>query len=162
MTLFQKHKIIVPDYNNEASFTFDPKGHFFKTGYGILLKDSSLSQMYLLGLLNSALLFTYLVSIGTSLRGGYVRFWTKYIEQLPIRTINFSESRDRAHHEKMVTLAERMLDLHEQLAKAKNPDDKTRVDREIESTDREIDQLVYELYGLTEEEIKIVEEATLK
>ena len=34
---------------------------------------------------------------------------------------------------------------------------KTRLQREIEATDRQIDQLVYELYGLTEEEIKIVE-----
>jgi type II restriction/modification system DNA methylase subunit YeeA len=40
---------------------------------------------------------------------------------------------------------------------AKNPNDKTRLEHEIEATDRQIDQLVYELYGLTEEEIKIVE-----
>ena len=33
---------------------------------------------------------------------------------------------------------------------------------EIKATERQIDQLVYELYGLTEEEIKIVEEATPK
>ena len=37
---------------------------------------------------------------------------------------------------------------------------KTRCQREIEATDRQIDQLVYELYSLTEEEIKIVEEET--
>ena len=45
---------------------------------------------------------------------------------------------------------------------AKNPNDKTRLQRDIEATDRQIDQLVYELYGLTEEEIKIVEEETTK
>ena len=43
-----------------------------------------------------------------------------------------------------------------------NPERKTRLQREIEATDRQIDQLVYELYGLTEEEIKIVEEAIAK
>ena len=42
---------------------------------------------------------------------------------------------------------------------ANNPERKTRLRREIEAADREIDQLVYELYGLTEDEIKIVEEA---
>ena len=52
-----------------------------------------------------------------------------------------------------------MLDLHTQLAVAKKPNDKTRLEGEIEATDRQIDQLVYELYGLTEEEIKIVEGA---
>ena len=39
---------------------------------------------------------------------------------------------------------------------------KTRLQREIEATDHQIDQLVYEFYGLTEEEIKIVEEETTK
>jgi len=43
------------------------------------------------------------------------------------------------------------------LAKAKKPDDKTRLQREIEATDRQIDQLINELYGLTVEEIRIVE-----
>ncbi len=51
----------------------------------------------------------------------------------------------------MVALVERMLGLHTQMVTAKTPDDKTRLQREIEATDRQIDQLVYELYGLTEE-----------
>ena len=50
-----------------------------------------------------------------------------------------------------------MLDLHKRLTNAKNPDDKTKLQRQIDATDREIDRLVYELYGLTEEEIAIVE-----
>jgi hypothetical protein len=57
----------------------------------------------------------------------------------------------------MVSLVERMLELHKQSAVVRSPQDKERVGREIESTDRAIDKLVYELYGLTEEEIKIVE-----
>jgi len=38
--------------------------------------------------------------------------------------------------------------------------EKSLIQRQIDATDKQIDQLVYELYGLTEEEIKIVEEAT--
>jgi hypothetical protein len=52
-----------------------------------------------------------------------------------------------------------MYSLNKEMAGIRNPNDKTRLQREIEATDRRIDQLVYELYGLTEEEIKIVEEA---
>jgi hypothetical protein len=48
------------------------------------------------------------------------------------------------------------------LAAAKTPTDKTAIQRQIDATDREIDQLVYELYGLTDEEIRIVEEAAPK
>ena len=47
-------------------------------------------------------------------------------------------------------------------AAANNPEWKTRLQREIETTDRQIDQLVYEFYGLNAEEIKIVEEALLE
>ena len=43
---------------------------------------------------------------------------------------------------------------------AKTPNDKTRLQRQIDATDKQIDQLVYELYGLTDKEIKIVEDAT--
>jgi hypothetical protein len=76
---------------------------------------------------------------------------------LPIRSINFSDKSDKTKHDKMVSLVERMLDLHKRLAAAKAPDDKTKLQRQIDATDREIDQLVYDLYGLTEEEIQIVE-----
>ncbi|MCR4291286.1 MAG: hypothetical protein NUV76_00250, partial [Candidatus Kuenenia sp.] len=51
-----------------------------------------------------------------------------------------------------------MLELHRQLASSKTNHDKTVIQRQIDATDRQIDQLVYELYGLTAEEIKIVEE----
>lgn len=53
-----------------------------------------------------------------------------------------------------------MLDLHKQLAAAKTPHDKTTIERQIEATDQQIDRLVYELYGLTEDEIRIVEGAS--
>jgi hypothetical protein len=57
----------------------------------------------------------------------------------------------------MVELVDRMLDLHKRLDAATLPNDKTQIQRQIVATDREIDKLVYELYGLTDEEIRIVE-----
>lgn len=59
----------------------------------------------------------------------------------------------------MIKFVERMLDLYKQLAAAKTPDDKTQLQRQIDSTDQQIDKLVYELYGLTKKEIVIVEES---
>ena len=57
----------------------------------------------------------------------------------------------------MVSLVEKMLELHKQLPSAKTAADRDLIQRQIDATDRSIDQLVYELYGLTQEEIKIVE-----
>jgi hypothetical protein len=80
-----------------------------------------------------------------------------YIKQLPIRTINFSDLADKTRHDRIVELVGQMFDLDKQLAEAKEPQTKTVLQRQIDTTDRQIDRLVYELYELTEEEIKIVE-----
>jgi hypothetical protein len=161
MNLFGLPKIVVPDYNNEPSFTFDDQGYFYKTGYGIVLKDTTKeSPFYLLGLLNTQLLFQHLLRIGTTLRGGYVRFWTQFTSQLPIPAIDFSDPGDVARHDRIVDLAKAMLQLHRTATDMRTPVEKGSIERQIAATDREIDQLVYELYGLTEEEIRIVEGAT--
>jgi hypothetical protein len=57
----------------------------------------------------------------------------------------------------MVTLVTRMLDLNKRLQDASTDHEKTLLQRQIEATDASIDKLVYELYGLTDEEIGIVE-----
>ena len=59
----------------------------------------------------------------------------------------------------MVKLVEQMLELHQKLAAARTPQEKTALERQIAATDAQIDRLVYDLYGLTEDEIKLVEEA---
>jgi hypothetical protein len=60
----------------------------------------------------------------------------------------------------MIHLVNQILALHQQLIAAQISQEKSLIQRQIEATDRQIDQLVYELYGLTQEEIRIVEEST--
>ena len=60
----------------------------------------------------------------------------------------------------MVELVETMLKLHRDLPKAKTPHEQESLKRHIAATDKQIDALVYELYGLTEDEIPIVGGAT--
>jgi hypothetical protein len=92
------------------------------------------------------------------MESGYYSFEARFIRSEPIRPINFSDPADKARHDRMVALVEQMLTLHKQLAAAKTPDAKTVIQRQVDTTDQQIDRLVYELYGLTEEEIRIVEE----
>ncbi|MCX6842449.1 MAG: hypothetical protein NTX53_09240 [candidate division WOR-3 bacterium] len=63
----------------------------------------------------------------------------------------------KARHDRMVGLGEMMLKLHKDLPKAKTPHEQESLQRQIAATDRQIDTFVYELYGLTEEEVRIVE-----
>jgi len=111
---------------------------------------------YLLCLLNSTLLnWFFRLSFPSN-----NHIASNQLARLPIHPINFDDSTDKACQDKTVTLVERMLALHERLKDVKTPDDKTRLQRQIDVTDKQIDQLVYELYGLTEEEIRVVEGST--
>ena len=66
---------------------------------------------------------------------------------------------EKDRHDGMVSLVERMLELHKQLAAARTAHGTINLHRQIDATDAQIDKLVYELYGLTDDEIKIVEAA---
>jgi hypothetical protein len=57
----------------------------------------------------------------------------------------------------MVKLVDSMLALHKQLASGKSEAHRGAIRRQIEATDAAIDRLVYDLYGLTKDEIAIVE-----
>jgi hypothetical protein len=64
---------------------------------------------------------------------------------------------DKAHHDNLVSLVEKMLALTPNLRVATSESEKAALLNAITTTDAEIDHLVYEIYGLTEEEIKTVE-----
>lgn len=63
---------------------------------------------------------------------------------------------------KMVALVTQMLSLNKKLQDVSLDHDKELLARQIEATDASIDKLVYELYGLTEEEIAVVESGSGK
>ncbi|KPV52014.1 hypothetical protein SE17_17980, partial [Kouleothrix aurantiaca] len=122
---------------------------------------TQLNARFLLGIVNSKLISWYggltLPNFGKDI---FPKLNPKDINALPIRTINFDDPADKKRHDDMVALVERMLDLHKRVAAAKTSQEKTMLQRQIDATDKQIDKLVYELYGLTEEEITIVEGAT--
>ncbi len=116
------------------------------------------SIKYIMGVLNSKLISFWFISTFAKLqRKIFPQFKIKELSQFPIRLIDFSKSDEVKQHDKMVSLVEQMLELNKKLAGIKNPDEKTRIQRQIDSTDGQIDKLVYDLYGLSEDEIKIVE-----
>jgi hypothetical protein len=150
---FEKVKIFYPDIAPKGYFTLDEMGNYYCANSGYFIVNN---QKYLLGILNSQLITFYYSQLAALLRGGYLRFFTQDIAKLPIRTINFFDPVDKARHDRMVALVTQMLDLNKKLQDAKLDHEKTLLSRQIEATDAAIDKLVYELYGLTEEEIKIV------
>jgi len=111
-------------------------------------------------LLNSRLLDAYLKMVSTPFRGGYLALNRQYIERLPICPIDFSNPADKTRHDRMVALVDRMLELNKKKHSGKlAPSELDRIGREIASTDREIDELVYDLYGITKDEREFIEGA---
>jgi hypothetical protein len=158
--VFDSPKIIFPDIAKFPRFSLDTGNHYLaNTAYCLGTDDR-----YLLGILNSRLFWFAIshISIPFGVRAGEYRYRLiyQYMEKVPIRVIDAKDKTDRARHDRMVALVGQMLKLHEGLTAAKTAHDKTLLERQIAATDRQIDMLVYELYGLTDEEIAIVEGAS--
>ncbi len=75
----------------------------------------------------------------------------------PIRAIDLDNPSEKAAHDKIVSLVDRMLDLHKKKNALPPSAEREKVEREITITDEKIDEIVYGLYGITEEERGIIE-----
>ena len=127
-------------------------------GFTITLGSSAkVRAEYVLGLLNSKLLFWRLQKASNLFRGGWITCTKQYFGELPIHVVDFSNHSEKVRHDQIVTLVEQMLEMSRRLSTAKTPREKISLERQIAAADAQIDRLAYELYGLTEEEVKIVE-----
>jgi hypothetical protein len=157
-------KIFTPDIATRASFSLDEMGTIFFTGgvaggYGILVHPNY-SMKFIIALLNSKLLDWLVQQSSTQMNGGYFSYESRFISVLPICTLDLTLSKDRARYDLLIALTDNMLALKKQLSEARTGHEQTLHQRQIVATDHQIDALVYKLYELTEEEIKIVEENT--
>lgn len=131
---FERAKIVFPDIAAGMEFAWDGDGNYLgNTNYFIQTAD-----LYLCAMLNSALMGRIYASLTPQLRGGYFRFFTQYMEQLPI--VEPSEGDKRRLEE----LVDALQALGGQGPKAA-------------ALEREVDAIVYRTYGLTAEEIAEIE-----
>lgn len=167
LSLFETPKLLTPSIAKQASFAYDEKGEYYFVGsgggggggYGIILKeDIKLSPLYILALLNSRLLDFYLQNISSPFRHGYFAYNKQYVEQLPIKLLDLSNPDEKSRHDELASLSEKMLRLNRELTNtSENTDKSYSLKKETEQTDKLIDEIVYELYGLMEKEIAVIE-----
>lgn len=120
------------------------------------LQSNEYQDCYTLGVVNSKLLFYYYQTV---LFGG-LSILPEHVRQLPIRRIDFDNPAEKSAHDEIVKLVEKMLALQKERQAVRPEDDldhARNLDHQIASVDSEIDKRVYALYGLTGDEIKIVE-----
>jgi len=125
--------------------------------YITLPKTTIPSASYLAGVLGSKFISFFIRSFYNEVNDSFPQIKVGQLKSLPIPSVEAVSS--KAIHDNIASLVEQMLSLHRQLTEARTNHEQTLLQRQIEANDRQIDALVYELYGLTEEEIKIVEAA---
>jgi hypothetical protein len=115
---------------------------------------------YLLGIINSKLItYFHRKKFLDEFKMRFQKVLIRDARKLPIHSIDNRNPSEIDSHNRIIILVGQMLDLTKKLINAQIPTEKTQLQRQIDATDAEIDRLVYDLYGLTEEEIRIVEES---
>jgi very-short-patch-repair endonuclease len=133
----EKSKIVYQEIATYQRFAYDTESFYTnKTVFSI-----PTDNLTLIGLLNSSVVWWFLKNICSSIQGGSLTLQSIYIEQVPIPP-------ELIQQREVEALVTRILD-----AKAVDPD------ADVSILEAEIDRMVYQLYGLTEEEIAIVEKA---
>ncbi len=160
--LFSRPRIVIREITSQPprclSATFE--NNLYLSNKSVLtILDASDDQdrlFLLLGSLNSRLISAYYA--GRAVKAARRIFPKIVIKNL--REFPFPAQADCALSRRIINHVADMLSLHNRLAEEKNPNRREQLEREITATDRQIDNLVYELYGLTDDEISIVEDAT--
>lgn len=109
---------------------------------------------YLLGLLNSKALTFRFRYIGKLKSAGILEYFENTVSKLSIRRIDPKSSQ----HQGIVDLVEQRIGLEQKLGVAKTPLSKQQARTNISLAERKIDELVYELYGLSKGQVKIIED----
>lgn len=130
-------------------------------GFTITLSEECrLKPEYVLGLLNSKLLFWRLRNMSNLFRGGWITCTKQYFGELPIRTIDWTDKDDVDCYERVIALVSRILNMQIDVDNARTTHAKERLFRQCSAANHEVDRCVYQLYGLSDDEIAIVETGT--
>lgn len=113
---------------------------------------------FVLGIINSRLIsYLYVRTSAIATKDDFRQTTLAELRRLPIPVPDFAKPADRAYHDQLVGLVDKMLVLTPKLRDARSNSERATLQNAITATDRQIDALVYELYSLTREEIELVE-----
>jgi adenine-specific DNA-methyltransferase len=120
---------------------------------------NSLRAPFLAGILGSRLIAFFIRSYYDEANQAFPQIKVTQLKALPIPKLNLSRATEKSLHDEMVAKVEAMMKTKKLLASAKTDKDKTYYEKKCVSIDRQIDKIVYGLYGLSENEIKLVEDS---
>lgn len=154
----QKNKIIVAGMTKKLECYLDD-GHYLAGKSTTIIASDKIDLKSVLAVLNSKLMtFCYKnLFKSLSLQGGYMRVGPPQIKKLPIKQMS------EPQQQPLISLVDKIITLNKRLNEIgdKKTDERQRIEEEIKKTDAEINELVYQLYDITESEKKIIEESLI-
>ena len=152
-------KIIVRQIGKTPICCLDENGYYcLNTVFMIIPKnENQLSIKFILGIINSSFIQKYWTTNFYDMRQTFPKIKGSYLEKLPIPSLDLTNKEHKQAHDTLVTLVENMLQTQKDQRNAKSEQDKNLFQQKITMLDKKIDNLVYKLYNLTEDEIKIIE-----
>jgi hypothetical protein len=153
-------KILIRETGKRISATYDNEQFYLLSSvYSLFLMEGINYEIkFILGIINSTVSQFYMQQLCfDNSTGAFIKARIFHYEQLPIPKIDLGNVNEISSYKKVISLVDQILTTKKQLQQAKTEGDKNYLQRKCEQLDKEIDQLVYQLYGLTEEEIRIVE-----
>lgn len=118
------------------------------------------SPLFLLGIINSWLItWRHHRRSPKAKKALFPKVLVGDLKLIPVPKLSSSNSADKLRHNQIAKLVEQALEFHKKMIAARTPLEKASLERQISAIDTQIDRLVYDLYGLTEDEIKIVEDS---
>lgn len=150
LTLFDEIKLVAPEISFGGNYAYDENGDFYSTTkiYGYIKKRGvAASYKSLMAILNSSVMWYFMRNTGYVLRGGYYTFKTNYVKPFPIPS-----------DEAILSVESKLLPIVDKILAAK----KQNVSADTRKEEREIDDIVFDLYGLTPEERKAIGYITIE
>ena len=154
-----KEKIFFRRVSANLIATLDTDQHYaLNTLVVVNLKlDIEINIRYLLALLNSKFVNWYYTAFFKSTKKVFSEIQARSVQQIPIPAIDITDPTQKNTHGQIVKLVDNLLKLNKQLPTTKLETQRQQIQRTIDHAEKKIDELVYELYGLSEEEIEIIE-----
>jgi type I restriction-modification system DNA methylase subunit len=151
-------KILLRKTGNSIIATYDDSGIFPEQSlYFLFNKKTDSDFKFVLGLLNSQLMNVFFKAKCLTNKDSIAQVKKVDLDLLPIVGLNLKDSADKTRHDKLVLLVDKLLGLMPKLRAVTSEREKATLQNAITAANQQIDVLVYELYGLTEKEIKLVE-----
>lgn len=122
-----------------------------------LSNNSNLSSRFISAILNSKLISWYTYSFIYARAIMTMQFDNPVTSRIPMPVIDLSNPSHKEGHDKIVVLVDNIIALNKKLSAEKNPNSITIINRQINAVDKQIDSLVYKLYNLSDEEIRVIE-----